>query len=179
MAGIITIGSPADACGDSDCTAAIQQADVQHVVLQDEQVLSGGVLKTQQEPDFCTGAPAAPRPGFCPGQNVAGVGTFSGGFWLHTVNGQVYPQINVNSSGSLWRMVNASASRSYTLSVIEDDGKDRAKAKPLTVQVISIDGITIATRSGNDVAKIEAKLGGKASPPISFGPEWLTVRPVV
>ena len=162
MAGIITIGSPADACGDSDCTAAIQQADVQHVVLQDEQVLSGGVLKTQQEPDFCTGAPAAPRPGFCPGQNVAGVGTFSGGFWLHTVNGQVYPQINVNSSGSLWRMVNASASRSYTLSVIEDDGKDRAKAKPLTVQVISIDGITIATRSGNDVAKIEAKLGGKA-----------------
>ena len=164
LSGVITVGSPADECGDDACRSAVGQSNVRHLVLKDEQVLSGGILKTQEDPDFCTGAPATPRQGFCLGQNQnptqpGGPSDFSGGIWTHTVNGQVYPGINVGASGDLWRIVNAAATRSYALSLV-----DAASSQPLPLQLIAIDGVTINAKPGDSLAQIAALLGGKAIP---------------
>jgi L-ascorbate oxidase len=138
MAGTITIGSVADECADAACATAVQQSAIRHIVLKDTQVRSGGVLQTQEDPGFCDGAPAAPRQGTCPGQ-----GPFAGGAWVHSVNGQVYPQIAVGGSGEVWRILNASGSRSYQLSVV-----DTGSGQTLPLQVIAIDGITIGVQPG-------------------------------
>lgn len=160
MAGVLTVGAPEDACNDPACVAAVQQATVRHLVLKDTQVERGGALKTQQEPNFCTGAPAGNRQGSCPGQffDPADPATdFSGGTWLHTVNGQVYPQIDVGASGDLWRIVNASGSRSYDLSLaIGPSGR------PLVLQLLAIDGVTISARPGTSAAALAALLDDKA-----------------
>ncbi len=113
LAGIITIGSPDDSCDGDDCKSAMRQAGgVRHLVLKDTQVESGDALRIQHDPSFCKGAPATVRQGVCPGQ-----GRYAGGSWVHTVNGQVYPQITVDGSGEVWRILNASPNRSYQLSV--------------------------------------------------------------
>ncbi len=164
LSGVITVGSPADECGDDACRSAVAQSNVRHLMLKDEQVLSGGVLKTQEDPAFCVGAPATPRQGFCPGQNQdptqpGGPSDYSGGTWVHTVNGQVYPGISVGASGDLWRIVNASATSSYALSLV-----DAASSQPLPLQIIAIDGVTINAKRGDSLAQIAALLGGKATP---------------
>ena len=153
MAGVITIGSPADVCGDVACVGAVRQSDVRHLVLKDTQVRSGGVLMSQQDPGFCDGAPAAPRQGICLGQ-----GPFAGGTWLHTINGQVYPQVNVGASGDIWRITNASGSRSYALSVVSN-----GNGQALPMQLIDIDGVTINAKPGDSLAQVQALLGGKAT----------------
>lgn len=148
LAGAITIGSAADLCADSTCVNAVTQSGVRHIVLKDTQVLkdpqvaSGGVLSTQPDPGFCDGAPASLRQGTCPGQ-----GSFAGGTWVHTVNGQVYPQITVGGSGEVWRLLNASGSRSYQLSLVE-----APSGKALPLQVIAIDGIALGSASANPAA---------------------------
>jgi L-ascorbate oxidase len=112
------------------------------------------VLKTQPDPGFCDGAPATPRQGSCPGQ-----GDFAGGTWLHTVNGQIYPQINVGASGDIWRMLNASGSRSYQLSV-----NDAASGRALPLQLIAIDGIAIGMKPGADAGLMAILMKGKVNP---------------
>ncbi len=160
MAGVLTLGTPEDACNDPACVAAVQRATVRHLVLKDTQVERGGVLKTQQEPNFCAGAPTGNRQGSCPGQffDPADPDTdFSGGTWLHTVNGQVYPQIDVGASGDVWRIVNASGSRSYDLSLaVQPTGQ------LLAFQLLAIDGVAITTRPGASAATVAALLYGKA-----------------
>jgi L-ascorbate oxidase len=47
MAGIITIGSVADECGDAACVSAVQQSAVRHIVLKDTQVGKGNALISQ------------------------------------------------------------------------------------------------------------------------------------
>ena len=154
LAGIITIGSVGDECADNACVSAVAQSGVRHVVLKDTQVARGGVLMTQPNPGFCDDAAAGPRQGTCPGQ-----GSFAGGTWVHTVNGQVYPEIAVGGSGEIWRILNASGSRSYKLSVTNNtDGK------PLPLQVIAIDGITIGVKSGTSHSVAAALMAGKATP---------------
>ena len=163
LSGVITVGSPADECGDSACQAAVLQSNVRHLVLRDEQVLSSGVLMTQEDPVFCLGAPATPRQGFCPGQNqdatnANSTSDYTGGAWLHTVNGQVYPTINVGASGDLWRIVNASATNSYALSLV-----DTVSNQPLPLQLISVDGVTINANPGVSPAQVQALLAGRAT----------------
>ena len=160
MAGVITIGAPQDTCNDNSCVSAAQQATVRHLVLKDTQVERGGKLKTQQEPNFCSGAPATNRQGFCVGQffDPADPTTnYSGGTWLHTVSGQVYPQIDVGASGDVWRILNASGSRSYNLSLAGQPSN-----QPLTFQLLAIDGITISTRPGAGASTVAALLANKA-----------------
>ncbi len=152
LAGALTIGSVADECADSACINAVNQSGLRHIVLKDTQVASGGVLSTQPDPGFCGGAPASPRQGTCPGQ-----GAFAGGTWLHTVNGQAYPQITVAGSGEVWRVLNASGSRSYQLSVVESQN-----GQPVPLQVISIDGIALGSVSNNPAGA--ALMAGKIKP---------------
>lgn len=142
LAGAITIGSAADQCADSACVSAVTQSGLRHIVLKDTQVASGGVLSTQPDPTFCDGAPASPRQGTCPGQ-----GSFAGGTWLNTVNGQVYPQITVGGSGEVWRILNASGNRGYQLSVVM-----APSGQALPLQVIAIDGIALGSTSVNPAA---------------------------
>ena len=159
LAGVLTIGNPADECGNAACRDAVAQSNVRHIVLKDTQVEKGGVLKTQEDPGFCDGAPTnVPRQGTCPGQNGGPGADYTGGTWVHTVNGQVYPEIGVGPSGDLWRILNASGSRSYALSLVDGAGN----GKPLPVQLIAIDGVTINTKPGDSLAAIQALLGGKA-----------------
>ena len=161
LSGVITIGSPSDACADDTCRAAVQQSGIRHLVLRDTQVDKGGVLLTQQEPEFCVsggeaamGAPAAPRQGVCVGQ-----GEHAGGSWVHTVNGQVYPQITVGGAGEVWRVLNASPSRSYELSVV-----NAKTGKPLPLQMIGIDGVTLSVEADASMDRVKGLLAGKANP---------------
>lgn len=158
LAGILTIGNPADECGDAACKAAVAASNVRHLILKDTQIKASGALHVQPNPGFCDGAPATPaRQGACPGQNGGPDANYTGGYWVHTVNGQVYPTINVGPAGDLWRIVNAGGSRSYELSL-----NDAQTGQALPVQLIAIDGLTINLLPGADLASLTAALGGKA-----------------
>lgn len=152
LAGPLTVGSISDECADSACVNAVAKSDIRHIVLKDTQVKKGGVLSTQADPTFCSGAPASPREGSCPGQ-----GAFAFGTWLHTVNGQVYPKITVGGSGEVWRILNASGSGSYELSIV-----DPKSGKALPLQVISIDGAAIGSASSSPATA--GLLAGKVKP---------------
>lgn len=159
LAGPITIGSPTDVCGNLICSAAISQSAVRHLVLKDTQVLAGGTLKTQEEPNFCADAPAANRRGVCDGQFIDPTdpnSDFRGGKWLHTVSGQVYPTIPVGPEGDVWRIVNASGSRAYGLSL-----NDQASGAPLPLQILAIDGVTLNVTSTATLAQVTTLLGRK------------------
>ena len=157
LAGVITVGDPADECrGDSECRAAINAADERVLVLKDSEVLADGTLLNQQDPGFCPPAPAAgeaPRRGVCAGDAAGG---FGGGHWFHTINGQLYPEIAVGGRGGLWRIVNAAGSRSYDLSVAPDGG-----GEALPLQVLSIDGITIDAAMAADLPALQSQFGSK------------------
>ncbi len=154
LAGIITIGSSAEGCADDACAVAVQQSGIRHLILKDTQVQKGGVLSTQPDPGFCDGAPAAPRQGLCAGQ-----GPFAGGSWMHTVNGQAYPQMTVGGAGEVWRILNAAGSRSYELSVV-----DAKNGQPMPLQLVAIDGISISVKPGATLSQMKGLLAGKADP---------------
>jgi L-ascorbate oxidase len=156
MAGIITIGSPTNLCRDDGCKRAVQSGDVRHLVLKDEQVEADGTLLTQEDPGFCDPQPApgdSPRHGACPG--IAPDHT--GGSWFHTLNGQVYPRIDVGPLGNVWRLVNASGSRSYALSLTDD-----ATGAALPLQLLAIDGVSVDATQTTAPALLEKALGAKA-----------------
>ena len=157
LAGVITVGTPADECGrDASCRTAVQASTERVLILKDSEVLADGTLLNQQDPGFCPGTAAAgepPRQGNCQGDAAAG---FGGGHWFHTINGQTYPDIAVGREGDLWRLVNAAGSRSYDLSVMPDGGTEA-----LPLQVLSIDGITIDAPQGMDLRALQEQFGGK------------------
>ena len=137
LSGIITVGADTDGCADAACRSTVQAGNVRHIVLKDMQILAGGTLQTQENPGFCGNPPTGSPQGACPG--VAGGDVdYTGGSWVHTVNGQVFPTIDVPRSGDVWRIVNSSGSRSYSLWVGDD-----ATYAPVLMQVLSIDGVTI------------------------------------
>lgn len=77
--------------------------------------------------------PASPPKGICFGPNKD-VG------WLFTVNGQVYPQIEVASGRQeVWRIANTSADMTYDLALVE-----AGSGRPLRVRVIARDGVAAA-----------------------------------
>jgi L-ascorbate oxidase len=127
------------------------------------QVLADNTLQTQEDPDFCGGAAQPPMPealGVCPGVQSSDLG-YGGAHWFHTVNGQVFPTINVPPAGDIWRILNSSPSRSYELSLGGND-----TGTPVLMQVLSIDGVTIDslaldTRGAQEMTRM---LGGKARP---------------
>jgi L-ascorbate oxidase len=176
MSGIITIGTPEGMCGDAACVAQVRAGAVHHIVLKDMQILADNTLHTQPDPTFC-GVISQPAPnavGVCAGDPTADP-SYAGGSWFHTINGQVYPTIDVAQAGDIWRILNSSPSRSYQLSLDGDD-----TGKPVLMQVLSLDGVTIDSlaldaRGSQEMARM---LGGKAKPvpcpqPSSGGPSGL------
>ncbi len=160
LSGAITVGSLADRCaGDAECQAEVASANQRLMILKDSEILSDGTLKTQQDPAFCqptqtVGEP--PRQGVCAGDAGAG---FGGGHWVHSINGQVYPDIPVGGQGEIWRIVNSAGSRSYSLSLQPDGGADA-----LPLQVLSIDGITIDAALAGDMSRLKTQFGNKLVP---------------
>ena len=160
LSGIITIGTPEDQCADAQCVSEIRAGNVRHLTLKDMQILADGTLQTQEQPTFCGDPPTGSPPGFCSG--VPGADTdYTGGRWFHTINGQVFPTVNVGPGGDIWRIVNSSASRSYELGLGDD-----AAGTPILMQVLSIDGVTIDSLAMNAAgAEVMAQLlGGKVRP---------------
>jgi FtsP/CotA-like multicopper oxidase with cupredoxin domain len=163
LSGIITIGTPESQCGDAACVAQVRAGTVRHIVLKDEQVLADNTLQTQEDPDFCGGPDqplSPPAVGFCPGVNTPDL-PYGGASWFHTVNGQVYPTIDVKAGGDIWRILNSSGSRSYELSLGGDDTH-----APVLMQVLSIDGVPIDSLAldARGTAEMTRMLGGKAKP---------------
>ena len=180
MAGVISVGEPGDEC-DAACRAVVRAGGQHVLVLKDTQVLADGTLMDQEDPGFCTGQPASgepPRHGVCAGDPNADQ-KFTGGHWFHTINGQVYPSINVGGKGDLWRIVNAAGSRSYELFLAAPDAPDG-----VPLQVISIDGITIDATRVADLGALQAQLGQKVQlfrcpkPPGSLPGEAVCTRHV-
>jgi L-ascorbate oxidase len=163
LSGIITIGTPESMCGDATCVAQVRAGAVRHIVLKDMQVLANNMLQTQEDPDFCGGPDQPPAPaarGVCPGVQNSDLG-YGGASWFHTVNGQVYPRIDVKPAGDIWRILNSSPSRSYELSLGGDD-----TGAPVLMQVLSIDGVTIDSLAldARGTQEMTRMLGGKAKP---------------
>jgi FtsP/CotA-like multicopper oxidase with cupredoxin domain len=142
LSGVITIGSPADMCADAQCVSQVRSSTVRHLTLKDIQILKDGTVNTQEEPTFCGDPPTGSPQGACPG--VAGGDVdYTGGSWFHTINGQVFPSIDVGPNGDIWRILNSSGSRSYELSVGDD-----VTGAPVLMQC-AIDGVPIDSLAMN------------------------------
>ena len=152
LSGIISIGNAADyACEDDACRRPWAAKNVRHLILKDAQIEASGSLSTQQDPKFCAefaDASEAAREGHCAGQLVADDGgDHTGGKWIFSVSGQVYPNIPITSPvGELWRLTNASGCASYDLHVWDDILKQDA-----IFQVVSVDGVSVTPTVGADV----------------------------
>ena len=160
LSGVITIGSPEDMCADAQCVSQVRSSTVRHLTLKDIQILPNGTVNTQEEPTFCGDPPTGSPQGACAG--VAGGDVdYTGGSWFHTINGQVFPSIDVGPSGEIWRILNSSGSRSYDLSVGDD-----ATGAPVLMQVLAIDGVPIDSLAMNarGQAAMARVLGGKVKP---------------
>ena len=163
MAGIITIGSPDDYLADTPHHGGINgRHEVRHMTLKDMEVLSDGTVVDQEDPDFCEPEPMAGerRQGYCTETSAEGSegGGNAGGKWFFSINGQVFPTIPVtHGKGEIWRLTNASGSRAYELALIDD-----ATGKPLSFQVLAVDGVSIDT--GASLGAMASRLKGRISP---------------
>ncbi|HET6195403.1 MAG TPA: multicopper oxidase domain-containing protein, partial [Acetobacteraceae bacterium] len=160
LSGIITIGQPQDMCADAQCVAQVRAGNVRHLTLKDVQVMADGSINNQQEPTFCGDPPDGSPRGFCAGVN-SDDGSFAGGGWYHTINGQVFPTIKVGASGDIWRILNSAGSRSYELSLGDD-----ATGAPVLMQVLAIDGVPIDSLAMNAQGEsaMAKLLAGKVRP---------------
>jgi L-ascorbate oxidase len=77
---------------------------------------------------------------------------FQGGKWFFSINGQVYPSISLKAPlGEVWRITNASASATYDLNLY-----DPASGQEMLMQVLSIDGVSVAASAGSAQADVAA-----------------------
>jgi L-ascorbate oxidase len=170
LSGIISIGEAGDYARSNVSNAPFPERHVRHLILKDMQVVRAGKIQfrkgdqtvtkdvidgevlNQEDPTFCSQSPSELRHGACPGADNSAAGSgnrldnnYMGGRWYFTINGQEYPTIPVETrEGELWRLTNASGSASYNLQLTDD-----ATGMPLTVQLISVDGVTITAPSGS------------------------------
>lgn len=166
LSGLITIGSVSDYLS-APGGSSIPERDL---ILKDMQVLQNGQALDQEASDFC--APhdlnGLPPDGSCLGQDTQGTsdvrstarrqddstgGTdYTGGAWFFTVSGQVYPQFPAPSgSGELWRILNAGASRTYDLELVDDQ-----TGNPIPFQVAALDGTALAPPMGSTPEQVKA-----------------------
>ena len=145
MSGVITIGHPQDYLGDRIGSYGLHAGvTLRHLLLKDIEVEKGNSVLTQEDPNFCEPDDAAthqPRPGYCPGVKVTsgdGVTDHTGGKWIFSVSGQVFPTEVVRGEGEIWRLISGSGSRGYSLALRDDD-----TGQVLPFQVLSIDGVAI------------------------------------
>jgi L-ascorbate oxidase len=162
LSGIITVGQLSDyACAGASCGAGNQALPpVRHLILKDTQVLADGTIQNKLRSNFCGGPgvivdAAMPGQGACAGvdQSPMGAGNFAGGRWYFTVNGQQYPSITLGApAGQILRIVNASAGATYDLSLW-----NAAENRPMSMQVISVDGASIDAGTGGQSPAVQAK----------------------
>jgi FtsP/CotA-like multicopper oxidase with cupredoxin domain len=162
MAGIITIGDPRDyLCGKKGCGSGPDDIPpVRHLILKDTQVLPGDVLVDQQNPAFCPLQPDPgdpPRQGFCLNP-IGGIG--GAGRWFFTINGQQYPTIPVAAPrGEIWRITNASASITYSLTLANP-----TQGRNMLMQVVAVDGVSVSPDPVTSLQQLARLGGGKFTP---------------
>jgi FtsP/CotA-like multicopper oxidase with cupredoxin domain len=172
LEGILTIGSVQDVASKTTNFTLPPGFSTRFIHLRDMQVLANGDAQDQMDPEFCAPSPEPGdiRQGYCNGTNLAeqepGAGTdYTGGKWFFTVNGEVYPTLNIDQkNGEVWRLLNGSATRAYDLTIQND--KNRA---PVLFQVISLDGVALAPTAGVDVGTMD--VGNRFKPVPCPGPK--------
>src|SRR5215468_4349069 len=131
MAGLLTIGNVGNYVKGDVANASIPNANVRHIMLKEIQVLAKGTVNfdsgpqavadgevlNQEDTSFCAQfpAPGETRLGSCPGQDNSGSGgnNFVGGKWYMTVNGQVFPTVQITEpDGEIWRVATGAGSLS-------------------------------------------------------------------
>jgi FtsP/CotA-like multicopper oxidase with cupredoxin domain len=166
MAGNITVGSMSDYITDSSGKPLVDSSvKTRYLLLKDIQIEKDSQMLTQQDGGFCQQDPNVgdpPRDGFCVGQpsiNDEGEAMdHTGGKWVHSINGQVFPSIHVNG-GEVWRITSASGNRSYELQL-----KDDVTGEPLAYQVLSLDGVSLDIPKGTPDAQLRSALKNRLAP---------------
>jgi FtsP/CotA-like multicopper oxidase with cupredoxin domain len=157
MSGLITIGSVRDNVRGDFANTPWPDTSVRHLMLKEIQVLAGGTIGfdsgpqpvangevlNQEDPDFCAQFPAANevRQGSCPGNDNSADGgnNYTGGKWYMTANGQQFPTVPITApDGEVWRIGTGAGSLSWDLQLVDD-----ATHKPMTVQLLAIDGVAV------------------------------------
>ena len=172
LEGMLTVGSIQDEASATYNFTLPPNFAVRYMDIRDMQVLPNGEIQDQEEPDFCSplSDPDDAREGSCAGANpppdAPGPGPmYEGGKWFFTINGAVYPTINVDQqNGEVWRLLNGAASRIYDLTIKNDQNH-----APVVFQVLSLDGVALAPTAGTDVSKMT--VGGRFKPVQCPGPK--------
>jgi FtsP/CotA-like multicopper oxidase with cupredoxin domain len=157
MSGLLTIGRVGDNVRGDAVNTPWPDTNVRHLMLKEIQVLPGGTINfdsgpqptapgevlNQEDTAFCAQFPATGevRQGSCPGQDNTGTGgnSYVGGNWYMTVNGQRFPTIPITApDGEVWRVGTGGGSFSWDLQLVDD-----MTHKPMTVQLIAIDGVAV------------------------------------
>jgi FtsP/CotA-like multicopper oxidase with cupredoxin domain len=174
LAGIITVGHVSDyVCKNLLCSVLLPSVGVRHIILKDTQVLPGGMLQTQEDPDFSApdGDSDDSRQGKAMGQDTTPDGgpNYENGNWFFTLNGQVYPSMPMTSmAGEIWRITNASGSATYNLNLFNP-----AQNRNMIMQVISADGVSISPSTATSLTQMAQMGGAKFKPeacPAAVGP---------
>ena len=173
--GLLTIGKIGDnVTGDANNTP-FPEANVRYMMLKEIQVaakgtrdfgfgevpVADGEVLGHTDAEFCNPVPAAgdpPRQGSCPGVDAsADDDNFTGGVWYFTVNGVPYPSIPITApDGEIWRIGTGAGSLTWDLQLINDQNQ-----KPMTVQLIAIDGIAVTLPQDTPTNAMVSMAGGK------------------
>lgn len=166
MSGVITVGSINDYLTDASGAPLVPSTvPSMNLLLKDIQIEKDSSILTQENSSFCPADPSAgdaPREGYCVGQQTQDEDgnpvDYTGGRWVHSINGQVYPSIHI-AGGEVWRITDAAGDRSYDLSLVDDQS-----GQPLTFQVLSLDGVSLDIPVGTPAAQIKAALHNRMAP---------------
>lgn len=149
--GAITVGALGDyACPTGDGTpgnCTITDANVRVLALKDTQIQSygNGIWATIHSSDsgFCD-LTGGIRHGECQSAETSTPGKL-----IVTVNGVQYPTMHAAAGRmEIWRIINASATMSYALTIAPEVG---GGAAPLPFQVLATDGVSIRPKLGPDM----------------------------
>ncbi|HYH20076.1 MAG TPA: multicopper oxidase domain-containing protein [Azospirillum sp.] len=158
MAGLISIGAPKDqivvegpgGLPDPVATKALRDAtDVEYMILRD-MPLQSTVMPEDANGETATivGKPTCVTPTgqtYSPGGYCAPADTGTGAkqFWLFTINGQRYPNLNVPAGrNKLWRFANMSSNQTYVLQLLDKNGNAQE------MEVLTVDGVTAGKPNG-------------------------------
>jgi FtsP/CotA-like multicopper oxidase with cupredoxin domain len=175
MSGMITIGQVGDNVRGDAVNTPWPEANVRHLMLKEIQVLTAGTIRfdsgpqkvvdgevlNQEDTAFCAQypAPGEVRQGSCPGQDNTGSGgnNYTGGKWYTTVNGQQFPTVPITApDGEIWRVATGAGSFSWNLQLVDD-----ATQKPMTVQLIAIDGVAVHLPQDTPTGSVVEMSGGR------------------
>ncbi|KAH9254466.1 hypothetical protein BASA81_007579 [Batrachochytrium salamandrivorans] len=134
MSGVVVVGA----------LNPVPGADVEHLLLRTTFIRPNGSMLTEADPLFCTNVPVAEAYlGYCPG--IKNVTDFRGGKVFFTINGQVYPELQVPpTGGQVWRITQSIASITLELTLVNDlDGT------LIPFQVVASDGVAVEHSSNS------------------------------